>query len=516
MRSSNITLVRIKCIADPNTPTAYKDFAKANFQKITVLCQVAHRLCVLGAADEAAAILRLCTRPERIKHTEAAGLEPLAARIAVMDFPISAIRTLNKILRPSANLTARQRKIFADFLIRVAVLKSTQSAIDDIFSTLNVDKFTIQQTYSLSKMCAKFCDPRAIELSARMLRHFRRLSSPDPKNLRAVAQRYLWSIFRVRGAASLLREVETLDDPTVREVFDSGYRSLFLFATGQFDAATEASRSITPELGLIFNGARLYPKRAQAAEHIQDIPVNSSLPVYLDKVERIAVLLSCDPVYLELFALSYLDRFVPPMGPQCEVIIFVNGAVDAGLCEELSSRCRVPVRFVINPRPGADKAFYTLKRFVEIPKVLRNHDLVIATDIDVEVDLSDIEFVDTLGRNAGGWTDTGNELPWLRHHAGLVYFANTREGDWASRSLARLASRLYQPRTGNQNWFIDQVCLAVLWDSLPAASRKNFGLLPPTRWAPHFKQVEGISLDPRRRLRHKVKQLSRPARPSPK
>jgi hypothetical protein len=451
MRSSNITLIRIKCIADPNTPTAYKDFAKANFQKITVLCQVAHRLCVLGAADEAAAILRLCTRPERIKHTEAAGLEPLAARIAVMDFPIGAIRTLNKILRPSANLTARQRKIFADFLIRVAVLKSTQSAIDDIFSTLNVDQFTIQQTYNLSRMCAKFRDPRAIKLSARMLRHFRRLASSELGDLRAVARLFLWSIYRVRGAASLLREVEALDDPMIREVFESGYRSLFLFATGRFDAAIEASQNIPPELGLLFNGARLYPERARAAEYIQDIPVNSNLPVYLDKVDRLAVVISCDPVYLEMFALSYLDRFVPPIGRQCEVIIFVNGTVDAGLCEELSSRCRVPVRFVINSRPGADKAFYTLKRFVELPKVLRDHDLVIATDIDVEVDLEDVEFIDSLGRNAGGWTDTGNELPWLRHSAGLVYFANTREGDWASRSLARLASRLYQPRTANKN-----------------------------------------------------------------
>jgi hypothetical protein len=149
-----------------------------------------------------------------------------------------------------------------------------------------------------------------------------------------------------------------------------------------------------------------------------------------------------------------------------------------------------------------------LRRFLDLPGILQNKDLVIATDIDAAVDLGDPEFVRQLSLSAGGWRDTGSDLPWLRHSAGFVYFSNTRLGNWGARCLSRLAAGLYDARAEAGNWYCDQICLSVVWDLVPTLERSEFRLLCDTELSRHFKPYDGLSFDPTKRLARKLTSMN--------
>ena len=290
-------------------------------------------------------------------------------------------------------------------------------------------------------------------------------------------------------------------DQVIHDVYEKDFKSLYLFSIGKIDEGVDASLSISPECGLVFNGARLFPPMSLSRSIINDVKPDHSLPDKLTSVKKVTLVLSCNPIYLQAFGTRFVQKLRPPSEASLEIVILVDGHPPAQLIRAIERASTVPVRFSTYDTTVTDKAFFTLRRFLSLPDVTTDHDLVIVTDIDAELNLDDQGFLDRLVRHSGGWHDTGHGLPWLRNSADFVYFSRTRCGDWAARCLAKLGTVLYEARPHSENWFCDQVYLAILNEVIPPTRRAEFSHLTDDDLAPHFDQISRNS-KMRRLVRH--------------
>jgi len=496
------------CLENPGDAASYRVLVKSNLDDISRLLRYGHMLCALGAARDAAAILKLCHSQAKRRAIDRKCLLGLAARVALLDYPPAAMGLLEKILEPGIGSRPKDHSCFVDLLLKCSKYKSSYPSVLRTLSFVGKISFSIQQMLMLTAMLAKFKNEKSIEFSHQLLKQMSRKPSSSDETLKTLARIFLWSVYSCKGAVKLPNYVRAVDLPVVRDAYAAGFESLHLFTMGRYEEAVAKGTNVSSDLGVLFNGVRLYPSRARSEAIVRGEGIDSSLPDRLEGVNNIGLVVSCDPVFLEMFGAAYVNQLVPPASASFEITIFVDGKPRVEHLETIRRASHIPIDFKINEAPVTDKAFYTLRRFLDLPGILQNKDLVIATDIDAAVDLGDPEFVRQLSLSAGGWRDTGSDLPWLRHSAGFVYFSNTRLGNWGARCLSRLAAGLYDARAEAGNWYCDQICLSVVWDLVPTLERSEFRLLCDTELSRHFKPYDGLSFDPTKRLARKLTSMN--------
>jgi hypothetical protein len=497
---NHIQKLKLDCVTNPDNPKNYRAFSKHHLDHAEILFKNAYRLIVMNQLITACAILLHHQRGRQNLGELHIAQVSLSVHISSMDFPIRAIDVLGKILSSCFKIDKTIEGAFSRFLITAARKTDSQESVDRIFTAIGIVEFSTQQILSIINIAIKAKDRRCIALCLDLFNQLKAKSTSNPMNVAVLARTYLWAIVQIEGAQHLKTRVMECDDQMIHHVYQKDFKSLYYFSIGRTDDGVDASQSISPECGLVFNGARLFPPLSLAREIIRDVTLAPSLPEKLVSAKKVALVLSCNPLYLQVFGAHFVQHLRPPSIASLELVILVDGHPPTHVIQEIEQASPVPVRFCVQDTHVTDNAFFTLRRFLSLPDISPDYDLVIVTDIDAQLNLSDQGFLDRLVRQAGGWHDTGHGLPWLRNSADFVYFSRTRLGDWALRCLAQLGASLYEARPNSGNWFCDQVYLAVLNEVIPPARRSEFALLTDDDLAPHFGQISRRSK--KRRLVH--------------
>lgn len=485
----HIRELKLKCVINPDNPRNYRNISKYHLDNAEILFKNVYRLVVMKRMITACAILAYHQRAGD-NHGQLHGAQvSVSVHISSMDFPIRAIDVLGKVLSSCFRSDKKIESVFSRFLLAAARKTNSQKSVDRIFAAIGIVELSNQQIRSIISIAIKAKDPRCIGLCLDLFNQMKAKTASNSMNTLNLARTYLWAIVQIEGPQYLKYRVAECGDQVIHDVYQKDFKSLFLFSIGKIDEGVDASLSISRECGLVFNGARLFPPMSLARSIIDDVKPNHSLPEKLTSAKKVTLVLSCNPEYLKAFGTRFVQKFRPPSKVSLELVILVDGHPSAQIIRDIERTSTVPVRFSMYDTTETDKAFFTLRRFLSLPDIATDHDLVIVTDIDAELNLDDQCFLDRLVRRSGGWHDTGHGLPWLRNSADFVYFSRTRCGDWAARCLSKLGAVLYESRPNSENWFCDQVYLAVLNEVIPPARRSEFTLLTGEDLAPHFKQI---------------------------
>jgi hypothetical protein len=504
-------MLRSKCLEAPNEIGHYRELAHRQTQDTARLAWYGGILFVLGGEIWAAAILRLLRRRRDKAVRLSKYISEFTAILSKGRFPISAVPDIDIMLQVSIENGAVPAYLYPYFRMKVFDRTGTDQARKIFISILRSRQpWRSSDLLRAAQILSKFRDPQAIAVMKRLLEN--KFMKQSRANIEWFLEDcYLYVISEVRGAQALKDAVDEVPFPSVRDAYKSKYESLYLFATGERDAAVfaGAGSTIGAKSGMIFNGVRLYPTQARARSIVQNISTNKNLPEAPRSPRNVAIVVSCDPVYLEVFGKSYVENLQPPPGITSAVFISLIGEVDEKIIINIQKSSPIPVHIVTDPQPTGDVSTYTLRRFIEIPTLIRDYDLVVATDIDAAINLREVEFFDQLSAHCGGWLESDNVVPWLKHCAGLVYFSRTQQGDLQARRLAALADSLRNAeQSGYANWYIDQVCLSVLWDLIPDEFKSRFHLLRRSLVDGKFLNFyDGAGFDPRRRLERKIASL---------
>jgi hypothetical protein len=485
----HIQELKLDCVINPDNPRSYREFSKYHLDNAEILFKNVYRLVVMKRMITACAILAYHQRGrgthQQLHDTQVS----LSVHISSLDFPIGAIDAIGRVLSSCFRSDKKIEDAFSHFLLAAARKTDSQKSIDRIFAAIGIVEFSNQQVLSIINIAIKAKDPRCIGLCLDLFKQMKAKTTSGSMNNLILARTYLWAIVQIEGPRHLKHRVTECGDRIIHDVYQKDFKGLYLFSVGKIDDGVDASLSISPECGLVFNGARLFPSMSLARGIVADVQPDHSLPEKLTSAKNVALVLSCNPLYLQAFGTRFVQKLHPPSEASLELVILVDGHPSAQIIRDIERASAVPVRFSVYDTTVTDKAFFTLRRFLSLPEIATDHDLVIVTDIDAELNLDDQCFLDRLVRRSGGWHDTGNGLPWLRNSADFVYFTRSRCGDWAARCLSKLGAVLYESRPTSENWFCDQVYLAVLNELIPPARRSEFVLLTDEDLAPHFDQI---------------------------
>jgi hypothetical protein len=507
MDTTNNRSAKRTCIASPNASDGYRFLAKQCLEDTSRLLEIGNRLIVLGADDVARAILRICYRRANGGTAALEPLRSLAARTLYTHYSPSEFTILKNILLYRIEMYEYYHHNFIELMIRIAKHKNTQNAVLEVTSYLNNVNFTIQQILTIVRMLAKVKHSLGVQLGQELVQQIARKPGALPETQLTVAKAYLWAVLNCEGASSLPRFVQKIGVPFVDTSYADGYESLYLFSIGKPDEAIRLGKNLSQDLGLVFNGIRLYPSTERASAIVEQIGSNKDLPCSIPEPQSIGLIVSCDPVYLEKFGIDYVRNLRSSTLARCRIKFYIDGKVAKEVLDAVCAASSIPVQFEISATNVKDTAFYTIRRFLELPKILKNNDIAISTDIDGVLDLSDDEFVHELSMHAGGWHDTGSDVPWLRNSADFVYFTNTRAGDWGARCLSRLCLELYSEQGYGRNWFCDQVYISAFWDQVSSSDRSLFHHIVTSDLLRHFQQYDAFGLSPEGRLDRKSKKV---------
>ena len=475
------------------------------------LVEIGHRLLAIGTVRTAVAVMVLAGR---CATAETKGVvRNLASAIAGADFPESAIRRLTPYLRPTGSETdpARAEQGFIAFLIEATVRFPTPARLSRLLALMDGRQIQIDHANRLAPVATKLLHPSAVTMTRMVVED--QMARPDvPEDELWLAMRYhLYAHWQIRGAEDMARYAGILAgaEPRWRTVYDDGFRSMVHFARGETAEAVEAARG-RPLKGhgrVVANGLRLYPRSDDVARWIAQIALDEGAQPP-EVPDGLIVRVACDPIYLERFGEAYVRSFVPRGRGRTDIAFLVSGAPDPALLDRIKQASAVPVTFEIDPREAPDTAYHTIRRYRGLAADLQRAGIVVATDIDATVNLSDPAFEQWTTDADAGWVDAGGEVPWLRNNAGIAFFQATRHGIWAARVLETLIDHLYRPRNDMANWYVDQVCLAVLASLAAPDGREPFSHRSLEALEAVYRPYISMASDVRNRLIHKTKSMS--------
>lgn len=391
------------------------------------------------------------------------------------------------------DLRARDSANPLNDLIKATEREVTEANVERLLRAVDGRQLSVTQLLAVANMAVKVGHPSAVKLAGALLST---QPIPAPDDVAAVAQRrsfariLLWAMFKVEGPAALIRRLKSEADPTLAAVYAEGFESLCHFSTGDIRAALASRDGLDLGHGLILNGIALYPEPDKIAAELAAINTASLPPVASGAPSSACIVVSCDPVYLQRYGVFFAENLRPIPEVDSELVFFVAGALDPALAEAVTAASPLKTHFVADTPGRADKAFHTINRFVRVPAILGNFDLVVVSDIDARLDLSRGGFLEATAGAAAGWIATDNPVPWLKNLAGFVFFRKSAPGMWAARAIERIIQARYRPKQSNENWYLDQVALTAMWDNAPAETRAAIRLLAPETAAPWFKSVK--------------------------
>ena len=348
------------------------------------------------------------------------------------------------------------RVALIDLLIWRTSFDVSKTSVERLLNVIKGHDLTVQQLYATANLATKVGHKASVRYTEALL-----ASHPPPplgdalavSKRRGFARMHLWAIFRIDGARALLEFGGRVTDPMLRDIFHEGFESLCLFAVGDVGPALASRANVDLTHGLIFNGISLYPAPGDIIPKLDAIRVEPTAPDHLDRAASICVVLSCDTEYLRRYGPFFAENFKPVANVRCDLVFFVAGKLDEDLCRRINRLCPIEAHFVADTPERVDTAYHTINRFVRVPNILTAYDLVVVSDIDARLDLSQSRFLDDVRGAGAGWITSANEIPWLRNLAGFVFFSKSRHGLWIARALEEIIRAIYRPKPNNNNWY---------------------------------------------------------------
>jgi hypothetical protein len=418
------------CLWAPDQPAAYRRLAGTTLHDRSRLARLGRWLCALGSARPALAIFRLLVHGPGVEPAAAAERRHLALTLsrARLRGEATGIATARLSAYWTLQNDPEARVALIDLLIWRTSLDLSTASVTRLLNVIEGHELTVPQLLATAKITTKVGNDASVRYTEALLAN----EQPTPGDGLAEAQRrgfaslHLWAIFRTGGARALLDFGGRAKDPMLRDIYHEGFESLCRFAVGDIGSALASRTNVDRTHGLIFNGISLYPDPVEMAPKLEAIQVERAVPDDLAAATSLCVVLSCDAKYLRRYGPFFASNFAPATDVGCEVVFFVVGEIDADLRRRIALLCPVEVHFVADTSGRVDTAYHTINRFVRVPGILNAYDLVVISDIDARLDLSQSRFLDDVRGAAAGWVISTNEVPWLRNLAGFVFFTKTR------------------------------------------------------------------------------------------